>query len=114
MYKTSSVKAPNVGGYFINTPTASTTVVTASSYGLILAGNAGRNYAMFCNTSTAAGDAIFLQLGATTTKPSGIRIPSNNCYEMTPENGNLYIGNIYSIASSTSATVTIVSQEKAN
>ncbi len=110
----SKTLAPKVGGYFFNTPTSATSSVGIYTQTSVLAADTGRSFASFCNNSITSNDAVFLQLGSTSTIPSGIRLASGQCYTMVSENGNLFPGTIYAQASTATTTLLVVSQNKSN
>lgn len=108
---------PNVGGYFINTPTSATSTVGIYTQTSVMSADSARSFASFCNMTNAVpatNDAVFLQLGATTTGLTGLMIKPQECYEMTGEKGNLFTGIIYARASTSTTTLLMVSNSKSN
>jgi len=105
---------PKVGGYFFTAPTMATSSIGSATQTLVLSADAARSYASFCNSSTTIASYISLQIGATSTSPSGRQIPGGSCFEMSPENGNLFTGNIYAQTTAGTSTLTIISTSKAN
>lgn len=100
----------NVGGTaatvnrIVDPVTNSSVDVSASTSTLVLASNVGRVYAAIVNNSA---NSIWISLGAAAVANKGILLNANGgSYEINPN--NMYVGNIYAIASSTTSTVTIV------
>jgi hypothetical protein len=90
-------------------PTMATSSVGIYSSSLILAGDSGRQYASFCNATNSlptTNDALFLGFGATSTKPYGILIAPQKCYEMNLS--NMFTGPVYAIASTATSTLLII------
>ncbi len=107
--------SPMAGGqYFIYSPTSATSSVGSVTQTLVLSADSSRQYASFCNASTTIASFISLQVGATSTSPSGIQIPGGSCYEMTPEKGNLFTTSVYAQTTAGTSTLTVLSQSKSN
>ena len=94
------------GPYSFNASIQATSSVGNYNWSTVLSADSSRNYAAICNNSIVSNDAIYLGLGATSTKPYGFRLASGECYEMTNE--KLFYGTIYGIASTATATVLTV------
>ncbi len=106
----SPAKFGDAGTPFIYySPTMATSSVGIYSSSLVLAASSGRQFASFCNASNSApttNDVVYLMLDATTTKPNGISIKPSSCYEM--QRDNLFVGNVYAIASGSTSTLLTV------
>lgn len=102
------------GQYFINVPTSATSSIGSATQTLVLAADSARSYAAFCNSTTTTASYISLQIGATSTSPSGIQIPGGSCYEMLPDRGNLFTTNIYAQSVAGTSTLTVISQRAQN
>lgn len=106
--------APKVGGYFISAPTMATSSIGSATQTLVLSADAARSFASFCNSTTTIASYISLQIGATSTSPSGIQIPGGSCYEMTAEKGNLFTSAVYAQSVAGTSTLTTITQNKSN
>ncbi len=102
------------GGYFINAPTSATSSIGSATQTLVLSADASRLFASFCNSTTTIASYISLQIGATSTAPSGIQIPGGSCYEMAAEKGNLFTSAVYAQSVAGTSTLTTVTQNKSN
>lgn len=118
LYKSKQAAAPQQGlagaNYFIYAPTSATSSIGSATQTLVVAADSARNFASFCNSSTTIASYISLQIGATSTSPSGIQIPGGGCYEMTGEKGNLFTTAVYAQSVGGTSTLTTVTQSKSN
>jgi hypothetical protein len=94
--------------YSFSVPTMTSSSVGIYSSSLVLSADSGRTFASFCNNNHASGDAVYLGLGATSTKPYGRLIKSQECYQLHPE--QMFTGPVYAIASTATTTLLIISK----
>lgn len=102
------------GGYSFRAPTQATSSIGSATQTLVLSADSARQFASFCNSTTTTASYISLQIGATSTSPSGIQIPGGSCYEMAPEKGNLFTTAVYGQTTAGTSTLTVVTQSLAN
>ncbi len=94
-------------GLYYTSPTMATSSVGLYTPVNILANSGSRSYASICNTSPTSTNDLLLEFDATSTtvglNAPAMLVPGNSCYEMT--NNKLFIGNLYAIFSTNTATV---------
>lgn len=100
--------------YFFRSPTMATSSIGSATQTLVLSADSARQFASFCNSTTTIASYISLQIGATSTSPSGIQIPGGSCYEMAPEKGNLFTTAVYAQSPAGTSTLTVINQSLAN
>lgn len=98
-----------IQGDLITKMSTSTEVLTTTSSTLVLATSTARTYANIGNNSS--NSYIFLSLtgGGAAVVNKGVRLAPGEKYEINAL--NLYIGSIYAIASSTSASTTVMAAQ---
>lgn len=90
-------------GFFYTSPTSVSSTVGIYNETNILTPSSGRGYVSFCNNSITANDAVYLGFNASSTRTSGIRIPTGSCYEMTTL--KMFTGYVYAIASTATTSL---------
>lgn len=89
----------------IQTPSAPAAASVGVASGAVLSANSARRHVVFVNTSAAT---ISLGFGAAAVLNSGITLMANGgSYEMSAQQGNLYLGEIRAIASVAASNLSI-------
>jgi hypothetical protein len=100
-----------VGGQtFYDAPTQATSTVGIYAATRVLTADTGRQYASFCNPSPTTTNFITLQVTATSSGAYGILVPGTSCHQMSHEMGNLFAGEIWAKASTSTTTLMMVTK----
>jgi hypothetical protein len=114
-YRQGPQQKPLGANYTFTTATSTgTSIGTSTTAGIYswaalkYSGNGSQGFVSFCDNAdsgVSANNPVYLGLGATSTKPYGIRIASGGCYTMTLAADNMFYGTVYVQASTATSTI---------
>ncbi len=106
-----SLKGTPVGGFSFPAATNASSTVGVYAWSSVYAGNSSQGFVALCNSSMVTNNYLSLNFGSASTtanvpgKPFGYQLAPGGCYTMSQEQGNLFGGSVYAIASSATTTL---------
>lgn len=96
------------GGILGGTPTVSSVTVSPATSTAVLPRNVGREYAEICNSGSSDVFVTLTNTTSTAVTAKGRIVKSTYCYKIAEVEGNMWLGGIYAVASSTTSTLSIL------